>query len=338
MTFTIYTLAFILALALSIYGTPIARQAALRFQIVDRPDGRLKHQAEPVPYLGGLAISLSFLITLAMTFEFSREVLGLLLAGTIVVMLGLIDDFGVLTPRAKLAGQLIAVFVLIKSGVRIELTFLPNWVQIGLTVIWMVGMINAFNIIDVMDGLAGSVAFVATLILFAVALLTHDTDAPVQMAALAGSLLGFLYYNWPPAKIYMGDAGSMFIGFLLGAVAMTLQYTHESVLGLFAPVLILGVPIFDTLFVMAIRYLRGIPVFLGSPDHFALRLRQWRLSAPRIVALSSGATLLLGLAGLSMLWLPIGHALLVVVVTTLVSLAAAVWLKGIDMTQRRRSS
>ncbi|MEW6325078.1 MAG: MraY family glycosyltransferase, partial [Nitrospirota bacterium] len=184
MTLTIYALAFVLSLALSLYGTPIARQAALRFQIVDRPDGRLKHQAEPVPYLGGLAIALSFLITLALTFEFSRAVLGLLLAGTIIVMLGLIDDFGVLTPRAKLAGQLIAVFVLIKSGIRIELTFLPDWVQIVLTIVWMVGLTNAFNIIDVMDGLAGSVAFVSSLSLFAVAVLTQDGDAPVQMIAL----------------------------------------------------------------------------------------------------------------------------------------------------------
>jgi UDP-GlcNAc:undecaprenyl-phosphate GlcNAc-1-phosphate transferase len=295
----------------------------------------LKRQAEPVPYLGGLAIYLSFLITLALTFEFSRAVLGLLLAGTIVLMLGLIDDFGVLTPGAKFAGQLIAVFVLIKSGVRIELTFLPNWVQIALTVFWMVGLINAFNIIDVMDGLAGSVALVASLVLFLVAVLTQDGDAPIQMAALAGSLAGFLWYNLHPARIYMGDTGSMFIGFLLGAVAMTLQYTHESVAGLFAPVLILGVPIFDTLFVMAVRAMRGIPVFLGSPDHFALRLRQWRMSVSQVVACSTGAALALGLAGLWMIWLPLWRALLLVAIIGGLLLAAAIWLKRVEMTQRR---
>ena len=248
MTVLVYFWAFILALALSLYGTPIARKAALRFNIVDRPDGRLKQQLEPVPYLGGLAIYFSFLITLALTFEFSQAVLGLLLAGTIIVMLGLIDDFGVLTPAAKLAGQLVAVFVLIKSGILIEVYFIPYWAQIVLTVFWMVGLTNAFNIIDVMDGLASSVALVASLMLLGVAVLTGDVDAPIQMVALAGSVAGFLWYNRFPARIYLGDAGSMFIGFMLGAVAMTLEYTHQSIVGLFAPVLILGIPIFDTFF------------------------------------------------------------------------------------------
>ncbi len=327
-------MAFFLALVLSLYGTPLARQAALRFNIVDRPDGRLKRQVEPVPYLGGLAIYLSFLITLAMTFEFSRAVLGLLLAGTIIVMLGLIDDFGVLTPGAKFAGQLVAVFVLIKSDIRIELSFLPYWAQVALTVVWMVGLTNAFNIIDVMDGLAGGVAVVSSVVLFLVAVATADADAPVQMAALAGALIGFLYYNRYPARIYMGDAGSMFVGFLLGAVAMTLQYTHRSVLGLFAPVLILGVPIFDTFFVMAIRYLRKIPVFLGSPDHFALRLRRWALTVPQVVGCSCAASLVLGLAGLGVMWLPFGQALTIVTVAAMGLLVAAVWLKRMDLAQQ----
>jgi len=324
-------LAFFLAMVLALYGTPLARQAALRFNIIDRPDGRLKHQSEPVPYLGGLAIYLSFLVTLALTFEFSHAVLGLLLAGTIIVMLGLIDDFGVLTPGAKLIGQLVAVFVLMKSGIRIELAFLPYWAQAALTVVWMVGLINAFNIIDVMDGLAGGVAVVSSVVLFVVAVATGDEDAPVQMAALAGGLIGFLRYNWYPAKIYMGDAGSMFVGFLLGAVTMTLQYTHRSVVGLFAPVLILGVSIFDTFFVMAIRYMRGIPIFLGSPDHFALRLRRWNMTVPQIVALSCAVSLLLGLAGLGVVWLPFGQALVIVASASALALAAGVWLKRVEM-------
>ncbi|MEW6325379.1 MAG: hypothetical protein AB1515_08330, partial [Nitrospirota bacterium] len=143
---------------------------------------------------------------------------------------------------------------------------------------------------------------------------------------------------WHPAKIYMGDAGSMFVGFLLGAVAMTLQYTQQSLAGLFAPVLILGVAIFDTLFVMTIRYVRGIPVFLGSPDHFALRLRQWALTPPQVAALSAAAALLLGLAGLWIIWLPIAPALFVIALALSLLLAAGVWLKGVDMTQRRRWS
>src|ERR1700693_1116941 len=168
---SIYILSFVLALALSLYGTPLARKAALKYNIVDHPDGRLKIQKAPVPYLGGLSIYISFLMTLALTFKFSQEVLGLMLAGTIVLLLGLIDDFGVLTPKVKLAGQGIAVFVLLKSDIYIKLAFLPHWAQLSLTVIWMIGLINAFNLLDVMDGLSAGVATVSLFVLFAVAVI-----------------------------------------------------------------------------------------------------------------------------------------------------------------------
>src|SRR5229473_95318 len=225
----LYLLTFVLALLLALYGVPVARRAALQFNVVDRPDGRLKHQAEPVPYFGGLAVYLAFLISLALTFEFRQDVLGLVLGGTLMVMLGLIDDFGVLKPWPKLIGQLIAVFVLIRTGIRIEIAAFPDWLDLLLTVVWMIGIINAVNIIDVMDGLAGGVSVIACLWLFVVAL-----------------------------------------------------------------VLILGVPVFDTLFVMYVRCLRGLPMFLGSLDHFALRLRQLRLSVHQVVGASYGASVALG--------------------------------------------
>src|SRR3989442_13412573 len=182
----LYLLTFVLALSLALYGVPVARRAALQFNVVDRPDGRLKHQSAPVPYFGGLAVYLAFLISLALTFEFRQEVLGLVLAGTLMVMLGLIDDFGVLEPWPKLIGQLIAVFVLIRSGIRIEIAAFPDWLDLLLTVMWMIGIINAVNIIDVMDGLAGGVSGIACLWLFAVALVNHDTTAAVMLAAPAG--------------------------------------------------------------------------------------------------------------------------------------------------------
>src|SRR5919107_1947075 len=160
------TLTFVVAALLSMYGVPIARRAALKFGIVDKPDGCLKHQREPVPYLGGLAIYLAFLMSLAFTFEFRHDVLGIILGGTIVVMLGLIDDFGVLTPATKLAGQLLAVFVLIKSGIRIEIAAFPEWVDLLLTLIWMIGLINAFNLLDIMDGLSAGVGAVSAIGLF----------------------------------------------------------------------------------------------------------------------------------------------------------------------------
>jgi UDP-GlcNAc:undecaprenyl-phosphate GlcNAc-1-phosphate transferase len=297
----LFALTFSLALLLSLYGVPIARQAALKYGIVDVPDGRLKHQKEPVPYFGGLAIYVAFLMSLAVTFEFRQDVLGIVLGGTIVVMLGLIDDFGVLTPWTKLAGQFLAVFVLIKSGIRIEIAALPDWVDLTLTVLWMVGLINAFNLLDIMDGLSAGVGAVSAGCLLVVALLQGDQTIAVMLVALLGSLLGFLKYNWHPARIYMGDTGAMLIGLLLGAMTMIERYPSNHPLSLLTPVFIVGVPIFDTLFVMYIRYRRGLPIFWGSPDHIAIRLRHWGLSVPQIVITSYVATAVVGVIGLAML-------------------------------------
>jgi UDP-GlcNAc:undecaprenyl-phosphate GlcNAc-1-phosphate transferase len=272
----LFILTFGLALLFSLYGVPIARQAALKYGIVDAPDGRLKHQREPVPYFGGLAIYLAFLMSLAFTFEFRHDVLGIVLSGTIVVMLGLIDDFGVLTPWTKLAGQLLAVF-------------------------WMVGLINAFNLLDIMDGLSSGVGAVSASCLLVVALLQGDQTIAVMLVALIGSLLGFLKYNWHPAKIYMGDTGAMFIGLLLGAMTMIERYPSDHPLSLLTPVFIVGIPIFDTLFVMYIRHKRGLPILWGSPDHIAIRLRHWGLSVPQIVITSYVATAIVGAIGLVML-------------------------------------
>jgi len=213
--------AFGLAAVIALYTTPLLRKAAIRFGIVDRPDGRLKTQAEPVPYLGGIAIYLSFLLALTATLRFeSTEILGLLLAGAIVVILGLIDDFGVLSPWVKLSGQVVAVLTLINSSIYIKLSFLPGWAAIVLSFLWLLAITNAFNLIDIMDGLAAGVAASAALVLFLVALMNGREMYAVLLAALCGALVGFLRYNFQPARIYMGDAGSMFIGLMLGALAM----------------------------------------------------------------------------------------------------------------------
>ncbi|OLD66830.1 MAG: undecaprenyl-phosphate alpha-N-acetylglucosaminyl 1-phosphate transferase [Acidobacteria bacterium] len=325
-------LAFALALVISLYTTPLMRTAALRFGIVDRPDGRLKKQAQPVPYLGGLAIYLSFLLALTATRRFdSTEVLGMLLAGAIVLILGLIDDLGVLTPGIKLAGQVVAVLTLINASVYIKLGFLPPWLAIGLSFLWLLGIINAFNLIDVMDGLAAGVAATACFILFLIAAVNGRQTYAVLLAALCGALCGFLPYNIEPARIYMGDTGSMFVGLMLGALSMNNSYTRHNLVASIAPVVILGVPIFDMLFVMYVRFRRGLPVFLGSPDHFALRLRKWRLTTRQTVLCSWAATAFLG--GLAIVMMlstaPVASALLAGI--GLSSLLVALFLRRIEM-------
>lgn len=328
----IYILTFFLALIFSLYGTPVAREAAIKFNIVDRPDGRLKNHAEPVPYLGGLAIYISFLLSLAITFNFSNEVLGLLLSGTIIVLLGLIDDFGVLSPKVKFLGQIIATLVLIKSGIRIDIIFFPEWFDVLLTFLWIIGITNAFNIIDVMDGLSAGIAAIATFILFIVAMINGNPLIAVFTIALTGSLIGFLKYNFHPARIYMGDTGSMFIGFMIGALAMIGKYTLFNKIGFLVPLVILGIPVFDTLFVMYIRFRRGLSIFRGSNDHFALRLRRWRLTVRQTVLLSYLIGAVLGLFALFIIYLSDIDAMIMLSILAISIFVAGYYLKKIDMT------
>ena len=328
----IYTCTFVLAFFLSIYLTPLMRKAALQYGIVDRPDGKLKNHRSPVAYLGGLAVYLAFLISLSLTFSLNQEMLGILLAGTIIVILGLVDDFGVLSPGIKLCGQSIAVLVLMRSGICIKLAFLPWYVSLPLSYLWLIGTINAFNIIDVMDGLSSGVAFICSLVFFLVGVLNHNLIIATMSVALGGSVLGFLRYNFEPAQIYLGDTGSMFIGMMMGSLAMIGNFTEQSNVGCFAPVLILGVPLFDTMFVMYIRYRRGMSILSGSPDHFALRLRKWRLSTRQTVVISYGISTLLGIAALVIMKVSAVPAIVIILSLIAAALGTGYFLKKIDMT------
>ncbi len=325
-------LGFILAYLLARVGTPSARQAALRFGVVDAPDGRLKQQGEPVAYLGGLAVFASFLLSLGMTFEFDHELLALLLASTIVATIGLIDDFGVLTPRAKVLGQLVAVFVLVKAGVVVQLGFLPEWSRIPVTVLWLVGITNSFNLLDVMDGLAAGTGIVAASFLLLVAMLNGRPVVAAFTVALIGALLGFLHFNFHPASIYLGDCGSLFLGLALGALAMVMDYTAHSPVGWLAPLYFLALPLVDTSYVTVLRIKARRKIYHGSPDHVPLRLRR-RLGGTTVRTVVSlyGVSVLLGGAGLATMYLPPEGTVAVAVVTAAIGGAALVWLARVRM-------
>jgi len=289
---------FVLALLLGLYFTPVAREAALRFGIVDRPDGNLKQQREPVPYLGGVAVFIAYLLALGVVVSFDTLLLGLLLAGTLTLLVGLIDDFGVLTPLAKLTGQGVAVFVLLRSGAVIELVDVPPALRWPLAALWILAVCNAFNLLDVMDGLAGGVGALIALALGVAATITGQVPEAAAAFALAGALAGFLVFNVHPARIYLGDAGSLAVGITLGALALAIPWSDRSPAGFLAPLVILAVPLADTAYVTVLRARAGKPFWHGSPDHFPLRLRR-RLGGDvrRTVASCWGLTLLGGVAG-----------------------------------------
>ena len=325
-------LGFFLAYLLALVGTPMARDAALRFGVVDRPDGNLKNHREPVAYLGGLAVFVAFLLSIGMTFEFDADLLALLLASTIVATVGLIDDFGALTPKPKVIGQTVAVFVLLKAGIAVQLAFMPWWLRIVLTVVWLVGISNAFNLVDIMDGLASGIGVIAATYLLVVAMLNGRFMVAAFTVALIGALLGFLRSNFYPATIYLGDCGSLFVGLTLGALAMVMDYTAHNPLGWLAPLYILAVPIVDTAYVMILRIRAGRKVYYGSPDHFPLRVRRrldgWTAGT---VLVAYGVAVIFGALGLLILCLDPLSTLIMTGIVALIVSGFLVWLALIPL-------
>jgi UDP-GlcNAc:undecaprenyl-phosphate GlcNAc-1-phosphate transferase len=322
---------FLLSLLLALYLTPIFRDAAREFGIVDAPDSRLKTQREPVPYLGGVVIFSALLFPVALFLRFSDKVSGLLLASSIIVLLGLIDDIGRLSPRIKLLVQVIAVFLMLKSGIRIRIEAFPPLLCIALTFLWMIVMTNGFNLIDVMDGLASGVAAVSAAFLAVVFALGKNEIGLILCLSLTGALLGFLRYNRPPAQIYLGDTGSLLLGFFLGGLAIEGDYTGSNPYGWITALSIFSVPLFEITFVSYLRFRRGASILVGSRDHFSLRLRSWKLSRGQTVIASCTAAAIASVVGILGMGMSPLRSLAVYGAIALMFLIVAVWLKSIDM-------
>jgi UDP-GlcNAc:undecaprenyl-phosphate GlcNAc-1-phosphate transferase len=303
-----YGLSFLTAAVLVLYLTPLTIHVANTFKIQDTPDGRLKKHKQATPYLGGLAVAAGFVIAFSLlgTAECVDErALGVLAGGFMMLLLGLYDDLVNLRPSVKFLGQLLATAALYKAGVGVHLAGLGPWANLALTVLWVTGITNAFNIIDIMDGLAAGTACLAAVFLFVISvLLGNDAVVPFMAVVLAGALTGFLRFNFTPARIFLGDTGSLFIGFMMGALSMIVSYTTQNPLSVLAPVVLLAVPIFEVVFVAFHRARKGIPFFRGSPDHFALRVTNAGASVRATVMGTYKASALLGCLALLLVFGP----------------------------------
>lgn len=288
----------ILSFLLVVFLVPIARRSALSAGIVDRPDGRLKVHHEPVPYLGGIPLYLAYLVTLVTILEPDREVLAIIIGGSLMVLIGLIDDIGKLSPFLKLSAQILTVFVLIRLDIVVKFQFLPETVNYLITFLWIIGLCNAMNLTDIMDGLAGGVGAISSGVLCITTLLNGQLAYSILAASLCGTCLGFLVYNRPPAKIYMGDAGSQFLGVTLGILGLLGDYSHYNFLAIFNPILIFLLPIYDTAYVILMRLLAGRPVLRGSKDHLVVRLRLAGWPVPMIVGMMLTIHGIFGLASI----------------------------------------
>jgi UDP-GlcNAc:undecaprenyl-phosphate GlcNAc-1-phosphate transferase len=268
-------LIFLTALTFSILGTPIARRLALLVGVLDAPNARKLH-GSPVPLLGGAAIYVAFLIALVVLGDqrYIRELVGIVLGATLVSLFGLADDRWGLHAYMKLGGQLLAGAVLILGGTQVNLFPSHIWLNWAITLVWVVGITNAFNLLDNMDGLSGGTATVAAAFFLLLAAMGGQFLVGALAAALIGACIGFLRYNLNPATIFMGDTGSLFLGFLLAAIGIKLRFpSNVPWITWLVPLCVLALPIFDTTLVFVSRLRRGLnPLTTPGKDHLSHRL------------------------------------------------------------------
>lgn len=268
-----FFLIFAAALIFAIGATPVAQRVALRLGVVDHPSARKTH-LRPVPLLGGAAIYLAFIAAVVLFSDRFQlpQLVSILLGATLVSFLGIWDDRWGMRPLLKLVGQGLAAGILVVSGVHIALFPSPLW-DYGMTILWVVGITNSLNLLDNMDGLSGGVAAVAAAFFLLLAALSGQYLVGSLAAALLGACIGFLRYNLNPASIFMGDTGSLFLGFVLAALGIKLRFEQVTTVTWMIPVLVLGVPIFDTALVVISRLLRGLnPLTNPGRDHLSHRL------------------------------------------------------------------
>ncbi len=326
-----YIWAFLIALFVALIVTPAVIVLAAKTGAMDAPDARKVHKG-PMPRIGGLAIYCGFMAAILamlnfaeLTQEVANGVIGLLLGGTLIVIIGLIDDYKNLPAKVKLLGQILAACVVVYFDVRIDVITDPfgdylylEYLAAPATVFWIVGLTNTVNLIDGLDGLAAGVSTIASVTIMLVALQEDVMIVALFTAALAGAALGFLRYNFNPAKIFMGDTGSMFLGFILAGISVIGAVKCTATIALIVPILALGLPIMDTTFAIIRRYRGGVPIFKPDKGHLHHRLLDLGFSQRQAVLLMYVISALLGLSAVALNEVSGGMSIVIVVCVLLV--------------------
>ena len=319
-------LAFMIALGMALVLTPGVIAFARRTGALDKPDARKVH-AHPIPRIGGIGIYAAFMVSILVQLifvdlspEFMMSLIGLMVGGTIVVAIGIIDDYCDLPAKVKLLGQIVAAAVLVIAfDVRIDFITDPlgdfiylEWFAIPATIFWVVGLTNTVNLIDGLDGLAAGVSSIAAITIFLVAMEEGIPFVAMMTAALAGAAVGFLYYNFNPARIFMGDTGSMFLGFMLAGISVVGAVKSAATIALIVPILALGLPILDTTFAIVRRARNHRPIFKPDKGHLHHRLLAHGFTQKQAVLLMYVVSALFGLCALALTAVSTQAAILIV--------------------------
>ncbi|MEG1241989.1 MAG: MraY family glycosyltransferase [Oscillospiraceae bacterium] len=295
------------AFVVSFAATPIVKAFAQKVGAMDVPGEVRRVHDHPIPRMGGLAIFLGFLLSVLLFADITRQMQGILLGAVIIVATGAVDDLISLKAWVKLLLQILAAVVAVLHGVIIEVIMNPivwsasdylslGWLQIPLTILWIVGITNSVNLIDGLDGLAAGVSSISSLTMLVIALVVADGNVAVVMAALMGACVGFLPYNLNPAKIFMGDTGSLLLGYILATMSVLGLFKFYAVVSFAVPLLALAIPLFDTIFAFCRRLLKGQNPMHPDRGHFHHRLLDMGLSQKQAVAVLYSISAILGLA------------------------------------------
>ena len=294
-------LALLSAAVLSFAVTPLVKRLAQKVGAMDVPtDGRRMHH-HPIPRMGGLAIFLAFLASVLIFAypEIDREIRGILLGAVIIVILGVLDDIITLHAGLKFVVQILAAVLVVLHGCRIEHFMglhLADWLSYPVSVVWIVAITNAVNFIDGLDGLAAGVSAISAGAMLVVALLVGDFMSAVMLAAIVGACVGFIPYNFNPAKIFMGDTGSTFLGFMLSTISIYGLFKMYAIISFAVPFLVLGLPIFDICFAVVRRVSHGQSPMHADRGHVHHRLIDMGFSQKQAVAISYMLSAILGMA------------------------------------------
>ena len=292
---------------ISFLATPLVKNLAYKVGAIDVPKDNRRMHHEPIPRLGGLAIFIAFLFTVIVLADIDRTTRGILLGAIMIVILGVMDDIMTLKALPKFLVQIAAAGVAVYHGCVIQFISNPNifspmdylnlgWLSIPVTIIWIVAITNAVNFIDGLDGLAVGVSAISTASLLIIALMVEELNIAIILAALLGSCLGFIPYNKNPAKIFMGDTGATFLGFILATLSVQGLFKLYAIISFAVPFLILGIPIFDICFAFLRRIAKGQNPMQADRGHVHHRLIDMGFNQKQAVAISYMLTAILGLA------------------------------------------
>ena len=298
---------FLVAFILALFFTPLAIRIAPKIGAIDIPKDNRRMHTKAMPRFGGLAIYIGTIVAMIAFLPMNAKLLGVIAGGTIIFLVGIYDDIKGMPAKVKLAAQIVCAIILFQFSVNISFVsnpfgdgyfFFPWWLSLLVTMVWIVGITNTVNLIDGLDGLAAGVAFIASVSISYTAYLTGRPEISLAILAIAGACLGFLPFNFNPAKIFMGDSGSLFLGFMLAGISVMGPMKGATIIATVVPMLVLALPIFDTVFAIVRRLVNGRPIMEADKGHLHHRIMAVGLGQKRTVLTLYGMSGIMGVAAI----------------------------------------